>query len=260
MVDEPATPVATPPVDPQVPVNTGITTKDIEGKTSDEIVKLYAQKAEESGKTQAELESLRNQKKSLDEYYNNTAPFVEVLVEDEGIRKQAIDAYYKKHPEAKPVESTPAPQTPQTPVNDDTRKTLVDQIVSGFEKDTGIATLEPDKKKEMHQRVGQELFELVDPGGTKTYQEIISSIPLNKLSKYFDKAYKLATINDKPVDNSMVGTGIFSSTPSAGGQPAEAVNLTPRDRELAQQMNVPEDKWLERKKQLADFYAKQGSR
>ena len=80
---------------------------------------------------------------------------------------------------------------------------------------------------------------------------------LEKLPKYLEKAYSLATMNDtikKAQESAQAeansgAAGIISSVPSNSPEGTDAT-LTPTERELAKRMGVSEDKWLERKKQI----------
>ena len=102
-------------------------------------------------------------------------------------------------------------------------------------------------------------MEMLDPGGTKNYNQIISEISLEKLPKFLDKAYNLSTMDEKVkkiaetarAEAQIGSTGQMSSIPSSGGT-AESVILTPTDRENAKKMGVSDEKWLERKKQIVE--------
>ena len=111
----------------------------------------------------------------------------------------------------------------------------------------------------MSVKIGQELMEMLDPGGNKNYADILASISLERLPKYLEKSYNLATMDEKVkkvaetarAEAQMGATGQISSIPSTGGV-AEDVSLTPTDRANAQKMGVTDEKWLERKKQIIE--------
>ncbi len=253
MADEPTTPQtetpAAAPTTPEVPVAQGtptITPKDIEGKTPDEIVKFVAEKSEQHGQTKKQLEE-------YEAYIKNVKPYLDVITADEGLTKQVEDAYKKKY------NPDPAPKEPAKDglPPDDTRKALENQLVNQFEQGHGLDKLEADAKKDMNVRIGQELMELLDPSGTKNYNQVISEVSLEKLPKYLEKAYSLATMSDtikKAQETAQAeaqygATGVMSSIPSSSPDSPET-SLSPQERQLAKKMGVSEEKWLERKKQI----------
>ena len=66
-----------------------ISTKDIEGKTPDEIVKFVSEQSEKHGVTKKQLEDYEN-------YIKQVKPYLDVITEDEALTKQVEDAYKKK--------------------------------------------------------------------------------------------------------------------------------------------------------------------
>lgn len=250
-------PNSTPPAQgqnlPPTP-QSAIDEKDIQGKTPKEIIEIVAQKSEDYGKLKAEVEELRT-------YRDNTAMAVQVVATDPNLLKAVEESYKKRYlSQPQPTTQNQVPQNPDTPTTppvDDTRKTLVDQIIKNFEKEKGINTLEGQTKKDLSVRIGQELFELVDPGGTKNYQEVINSIPLNKLETFFNKAYNLATLEDQKrqaqeqtkVEMQTAGGGIIGSMPSSSPV-TETITLTPQERKHAKALGISEEKWLQRKKEI----------
>lgn len=253
MADEPTPQTGTPtpdptPTEPVVEPAKGtptISTKDIEGKTPDEIVKFVSEQSEKHGVTKKQLED-------YEAYVKRVQPYIDTITGDEALTKQVEDAYKKKFNIEDPKDKT----EPKTPA-DDTRKAIENQIIGSFEQNHGFDKLEGEAKKEMNVRVGQELAELLDPSGTKSYNEIVAGISLEKLPKYLEKAYSLATMSDTikkaqetaQAEANSGAAGIISSVPS-NSPTASDTTLSPQERQLAKQMGVAEDKWLERKKQI----------
>ena len=254
MVDEPTPQAGTPEPTPdpkvesktEVPEAKGtptISTKDIEGKTPDEIVKFVSEQSEKHGVTKKQLEDYEN-------YIKQIKPYIDTITESEELTKQVEDAYKKKF-------NIQQEDKKDTKPPDDTRKAVENSIVSAFEVSHNLDKLEGDTKKDMNVRIGQELMELLDPSGTKSYNEVISGVSLEKLPKYLEKAYSLATMNDtikKAQESAQAeansgAAGIISSVPSNSPEGTDAT-LTPTERELAKRMGVSEEKWLERKKQI----------
>ena len=254
MADEPTPQAGTPEPTPdpkadpkaEVPETKGtptISTKDIEGKTPDEIVKFVSEQSEKHGVTKKQLEDYEN-------YIKQIKPYIDTITESEELTKQVEDAYKKKF-------NIQQEDKKDTKPPDDTRKAVENSIVSAFETSHDLNKLEGDAKKDMNVRIGQELMELLDPSGTKSYNEVISGVSLEKLPKYLEKAYSLATMNDtikKAQESAQAeansgAAGIISSVPSNSPEGTDAT-LTPTERELAKRMGVSEEKWLERKKQI----------
>lgn len=251
MVDETTTPAqdATPapaPV-PEAQGTPAISTKDIEGKTPDEIVKIVAEKSEALGATKKQLEDTQN-------WIKSTKPYMDAIVADPELTKQVEEAYKKSV--APPETTTPAP-TEETARINDTRRALVNDYTKSFEQDHGLDKLTGDDKKNMNVRVGQELMELLDPTGTKNYNDIMDNIPLDKVKPYLEKAYRLATMDEQinkaketgQVEAQSGANGIMSSIPSSSPSDDD-VSITPFERQAAAKMGVTPEKWLERKKQI----------
>jgi hypothetical protein len=255
MADEVISPQTPTPADtttPDVPAAQGtptITQKDIEGKTPDEIVKFVSERSEALGSTKKELEDYKS-------YVNTAKPYIDVISSDPELTKQVEAAYQKKYnPEPAKTE------TPSGEINkvDDTRRALENGIISQFESQRGLDKLDGDTKKEMNVKIGQELMDILDPSGTKNLNEVLSGVSLEKLPRYLDKAYKLATINDVATkakeeaiaEISSGANGIMSSIPSSSPN-ASDVGLTPQERVLAERMGVSEAKWLENKKMISN--------
>lgn len=141
--------------------------------------------------------------------------------------------------------------------NDDTRNALSNKIVGDFEKDYGIDRLSEDKRREMHKKIGEELADMLDPGGNKTTREILDSINLSRLPQYLGKAYRLATIDDEAEQNRAKGIiqarqnseGTFSSMRSSGGQ-SQKTTLSPEEEATAKKLGISPEKYLEQKKKL----------
>lgn len=255
MADEPTQGTPTTP-QPQentpVPQNTGtpsITPKDIEGKSPDEIVKFVAEKAESWGKSSAEAERIRK-------WATEAAPYIETITADPELAKMVEEKHNARLGIKKEDKKAEAPSPTDAKV-DDTRKALSNSIISSFEQTKGLDKLTGDDKKEMNVKIGQQLMKMLDPYGTKSYDEVIDSVPLERLPGILDDAYYLATkddqlqkIKDAALAEAQSGqTGIMSSIPSSSTE-GENVQLTNEERVLAQKMGVTPEKWLERKKQI----------
>jgi len=256
MADEPtppqtATPDPTPDPKPEAKTETPISAKDIEGKSPDEIVKFVSEQSEKHGVTKKQLED-------YEAYIKKVQPYIDTITADEALTKQVEDAYKKKFNIETPKEDKKEPR-------DDTRKALTNQIMSQWEGSHGLDKLEGDAKKDMNVRIGQELAELLDPSGTKTYNEIVDGIELDKLPKFLEKAYSLATMNDTikrvqetaQAEANSGAAGIISSVPSSSPASSDTT-LSSVEVELAKRMGVTYERWLELKKQINARKATEG--
>src|SRR3990167_4094169 len=135
MADEPTPQTGTPDPTPdpktdpkaEVPEAKGtptISTKDIEGKSPDEIVKFVAEQSEQHGVTKKQLQDYEN-------YIKQVKPYIDTITEDEALTKQVEDAYKKKFNIETPKEDKKEPR-------DDTRKALTNQIMSQWEGSHGL--------------------------------------------------------------------------------------------------------------------------
>jgi hypothetical protein len=204
------------------------------GKTAADIAKSYIELEKELGKravSQKRLEELEQLR--------------EFIVND----KELVEAVQKKAGVATTTE----------PRSDDTRDALANKIVGDFEKDFGIDNLKAEDRQAMHEKIGQELADMLDPSGTMTTKELMASIKLDRLPKYLSKAYRLATIDDEREQARLKGLrdarqnseATFGSIPSTGAR-SDSNTLNDQERATAKKLGISEEKYLEQKKKLAE--------
>ena len=219
------------------------------GKSVEDVAKMHSELEKKLGESSQEVGKLRDFKEKMDVVLN-------VLGQDPTLYNQVDNAVRKYQGLAtEPVETN---QQPTLPVRDDTRRAVESQIIDEFERKYGINALPADKKKEQHQKIGASLAELLDPGGNKTVQQIIGDVPLDRLNRYLDHAYLLAN-RDQLVETAKLEAltknreaeyGAIGGIPASGGTLSD-ITLTPAEREVARKQGIPEEKYLERKKQIA---------
>lgn len=139
----------------------------------------------------------------------------------------------------------------------DTRLATENQIINGFEQKYNIHQLVPEKRQALQVKIGQELAEMLDPGGKKTVKQVIDSIPLAKLPNYLEKAYKLATVDDR--DEQVRSRAViearqnieasFGSMPS-GTLRSDNKQLSEEEKKVARKMGISEEKYLKQKQVL----------
>ena len=271
MADEqPQAPQSGQPEKPKAPVtpDTGQATdkqaapseNKFAGKSPEELAKAYSELEKKLGDSSNELGELRKFREQMD-----------VVLQAIWADQDVYNSVDKKIKEIRgvPVENgqtqTNVEGSPQitSPVDTDTRRALEAQIIDQFERRYGLDGLDPTKRREEHTKLGTALAEMLDPGGTKTYQEILNSVSLARLPKYLENAFFLANRDEliekeklKALTQNRENEGAaIGSLPSSSGS-ASNLSLTAAEKEAASKMKISEDKYLERKKQIAEDIAK----
>lgn len=239
----------TPPAPPP-PAPTDNKQPSIEGKTPEEIIKL----AQENG-------TLTSENKNLKDFYDKTAPVIETLLQDEEMLNKLNEAHAKrlgiKLPDKN--EGKDAKETPADAKIDDTRKSIENSIVQEFNRNKGIDKMNPDQRKDFNQKMFGELSFLLNPKGDKSLDQILGEVSLQTLPAVLEKAYNLATLDEqkaksaeKAVSEATMGMpGVMGSMPSGSSPDGEDITLSPAERQIAKEMGVAEDKFLQRKKEIA---------
>lgn len=118
------------------------------------------------------------------------------------------------------------------PVDASARAVLKNQIVSQFEKDTGIARLDDETRKTVRKAIGNAMARWVKPG---------EELPIEGLREIFDDALILAQNKDSKLKTLMSevaesnNDGAFSSMPS-GGSKSDDIQLTAEQIKVASKM------------------------
>lgn len=203
-----------------------------------------------------ELGRYKKAAEDFDEYKKRVEPVLETIWSDQTLYNQVNEFHNKRLGYEAPTEDkvkTDAPPAPDPTVSD-LRNSQVNQIVAQFEDKYQLNKLDSEKRKEMNTKIGVMLGEMLDPMGNKTYNQILNDVSLAKLPKYLDNAYFLAT-KDELIENarnighqqaSEGATGIIGSIPS-GSISENEINLTPKEKQVAQGMGVSEENYLKRK-------------
>lgn len=212
------------------------------GKSASEIAKSYielekkfADHGKEVGQTRQELENW----KALGRVIEDNPELAKQIDEE-------IDRIAGKKSESN--------KTDQTPKSDDTRTATENIIIGNFEKQYGLDRLDGEKKMKINQAIGEELADMIDPGGKMSVKQVLDSIPLDRLDKYLHKAYRLATINDRDeqarvealVEARNNSEASFGSIPSSGLKSNET-KLSPDEIKVARKMGISEEDYLKNK-------------
>lgn len=137
---------------------------------------------------------------------------------------------------------------------DDVRLATQSRIMSDFERDFGINQLPQDKRKDLSEKILLEVAEMYDPSGEKSIKEVINSIPLHKLNRSLEKAYRYVTADDREEQGRLEGLvearqnseATFGSIPSSSIN-SQAVKLTEDEKKVARRMGISEADYLKEK-------------
>ena len=210
------------------------------GKTVEDIAHMYGELEKVYGKHSDEVHEYREKIKQWEALGNVIKGNPEIL--------KAVESEIEKI-SGKKLENKD--ENKNKPVRDDTRIAVENGIINNFERQYGIDRLEQGKRAEIHKRIGQELGDMLDPTGKRTTADILENVSLEKLPRYLEKAYKLATLDDEKekarsqafLQANQNRDAIIGSMPSSGGS-SEGGSLTPEQRKVAQKMHITEEKYL----------------
>jgi len=235
------------------------------GKTAQEIAQMHKSAETKLGEVSEELGGLRKRDQQVNvllrAIYSNPELYNQV---DSAVKKLTGTEVPSDGTTPTPPSTEGSPkqtaQTPQpSPFELDARRAMEADKMNEFERKFGIDQLPPTERKNMHTKIGIALANMIDPGGNKSYQEIVNGISISKLPMFLENAYfianrdnlvpreKLDAIYQRNANNSAAIGGI----PSSGTTPSE-VSLSPEEKETARKMNIPEDKYLQRKKEIQE--------
>lgn len=198
-------------------------------KTTEEIIRSYLEAEKEIGR----LRNDSGKTKELEQEVERWRQLGQVI-EADPTRLEVVKSWVQ-------------PSTEKTPERDSTRVALENTIVNDFERTRGLDSLEPEKRKDIYSKIGTELAEMLDPSGKKTYEQVMEEIPLDRLPKYLDKAYRLATRDDAEerariealIQARQNNEASFGNVHASSGK-SDGVQLTPEQKEAARKMRVSE--------------------
>lgn len=259
MADEPVTPASNPGEPPTPPAGEGkpedksdLTWKDkVTGKTQEQLIEMYGQLSQKLG----EMSASEKQKSEVLKKVNVILAAIGKSPEREKMVKAWIDEFGT----GDDGEGGEDDKKKIDPALMDVRKSQENEIVGNFESRYGIDKLPEEQRKEMQGRIGNALWDLVDPRGEyKTYQEMLDSIPLQKLDRMMENAYWIANRDkisselreaqeSKRKADQMGAIGGLSSA-SIGGE--EEIELTTEELRAAKSMKVTPEKYKERKREI----------
>lgn len=213
-----------------------------QGKSQEEIVKMYSELEKKFGEHSDEVNQARNYLKER-EVINKV---LEKNPELYSLLEKELKSMYgtKDDGEVKTENKT-------DPIVTDLRRSEENRVVGDFQKNLGIDKMDQDKRSEIMKKVTNELAEMLDPGGTKKIGEIIASVSLSRLPNLLEKAYFLAykdtLLNRGSLDEDVASIGSIAA--SSNGK-SDNNNLTEHERKIAEKLGISPDKYLAQKKLL----------
>lgn len=220
----------------------------LKGKEVKELVQMYQNLEKKLGEQSSEVKDARETKKNVEillgAIYANPKRYQEA---SDWIKDYLGGGTQAK---AEPSEKGEEAKTGTQPVKvDDTRRALQNQILADFYKRHGLDKLSAEERKGEQTKVATAFAELIDPGGTKSTNQLLDEVPLDRLPKYLESAYVLANTERAVEEGRQKGLlaaeekrqASIGTLPSSTGKEGK-VTLTPAEQAVAKKMGVkPED-------------------
>lgn len=216
--------------------------------------------AKRLGELEAENKRIGSEYK---EYKERVDPVIETLWSDQELLTTAQKSHRKRL--GLPDEETPPPdkkpdQTPKEFRDPVARNALNSRTMSEFEVKHGIDKEETTKQKETRSMIGQMIKNMVDPQNNKTLQQVFDDIDPDRFGWYLENAYTLINREEDrkraieegrsaALNGYQAGTASIGSMPTSSIDP-DTIALTPKEKAVAKQMGVTEEKYLENKKRI----------
>lgn len=252
MIDEPQVPEEGQTSEPQAPTaevgkaepSQQISTlpEKFKGKTPEEIARAYTELERKLGEQSGKISEGEKYRQEVEQWRQLGS-----IIEQDPVLYSAVETKVKG----------PKQTNGESSRRDDARVALEQTIINDFERSRGLDNLDQDRRSKLNEKIGIELAEMLDPGGKKTYTEIIENIPLDRLPKFLDKAYRLATADDTAERARMEGLvsarqnneAAFGNIPASSGK-SDGVTLTPEEKVAARRMNITEEQYAKNKAEL----------
>jgi len=232
-----------------------------QGKTPADIAKAYDElekKLGEQSRTVEEARALQEQTDTLVKaIYSDPDLYRKV---EQGVKRYTSGETLpdeRSNPADKGDEARKSPKV--DPIISDLKLVEENRIINKFMSDYGYTGLDEKTRKDSYAKLATTLAEIVDPGGKRPMQEVLSSIPLPKLGKYLENAHFIA--NKEAIiaherqaamlrgeENKSGAIGSFAAASPARGQ---GITLTNQERDIARKMGISEEKYLSKKLQMS---------
>ena len=218
----------------------------LQGKSSEDLISMYGNLERKLGEQGHELGEYKKFRQDMDLVLNAiyADPDTKSLVEKNMRKLSGVDQ-----------NSSNRDQPQVDPRVSETRSAMEAQIINGFAAKNGLDSLPAEQRPEVFKKIGDELVDMLDPTGTKTYAQVLAGINLQKLPSLLEKAYYLAD-KDGMIDKATAqarakfqqnASAAIGSMSSAGGSNEE--RLSPEERETAKKLGVSEADYIKYKKE-----------
>lgn len=215
------------------------------------------------------LGELEKENQSLKEYQAKVDPVMQTIFGDQELYKKVEETHTKRlNPDKGKKDDKDKKDDPPTDGKDkkdtepskgdsDSRTFLVKGIVEKFNTKYKIDKLTADERKDLNVKIGTMLQDMLDPKGNKTLAQILEDVPLTKLPGYLDHAYFMinkdklfADAKEQGKSEALSGelgiTGGFSSSDIT----PDSVTLSAKEKKIAENLGISEDRYLARKKEI----------
>lgn len=212
----------------------------LQGKGIEDVVKMYGELERKFGEQSGEVGKLRKVAEQFD-FINK------VVSQDKDLLEKFESAINRVSGKTTPPATRDDGKKGNGEVDSGSRKYLENKIVDDFAGSYGLNDLKPEEKQEELTRVGRALIDMLDPTGQRDVNEVLASIPLEKLPQYLDNAYWVANkdkIAKGNVPQNFASIGRMSTSSSKSESQA---TLTDSEREIAKKLGVAEDAYLKNK-------------
>ena len=213
----------------------------LKGKSSDELIKMYGELSSKLGAQGVELGQARQLTRQMQVVLQaiEGSPQAKTLIEAELVKISGKAPEGDKKPDG------------EVKTDASVKRAVEGQIIREFEEKQGLTTLNPDERQVIYARIGTELTEMLDPGGTKSQAEVLDSIDLTKLPQMLERALFLANRDgeiEKATKAGMVRAqqnrgGMIGSIPSSGSVSSPGQALTAEEREVARSLSMSDEEY-----------------
>jgi hypothetical protein len=241
----------------------------LRGKSPEELARAYVALEKKLGEQSKEVsdarkrsdDALKLQSQAMED--RKLLQELTELIYADPERIKAVESWYAKKTgkaanqssngeSSKPDDSSPSSQTSSDVL--DTRRALQDQIFDEFYARYGIDKLPSAEKQEALKKISLEFADLFDPTGKRTISQIVAGRPLTSLRRDLEKAYRLSNISQSGnVQGDMAQEQ--NNQAAIGGMSGKTVRedqikLTSAEEQMASNLGIPPEKYLEKKKQI----------
>ena len=218
---------------------------NLKGKTTTDLVKMYGELEHKLGAQGTELGQARK-------FQEEMAIVLKAIEQDPDV-KSGVEKNMRKVMGI--TEDSPkSGESKSSSTDTETRRAVEGQIIREFEEKSGLNTLDQEKKAEVFKRIGDELSDMLNPGGNKSYSEVLDSVNLTKLPAMLEKAYFLADregIVKKAAEEgrakAMQDRGGIIGNISSSSRQEGSDTLTSEERLVARKLGISDEDYLKSK-------------